>query len=63
MNVKQAHEYLGHLSKDTTRKMAKHLGITLSRGPLPVCKSRVIGKARQRKILKEMSGENKANKL
>ncbi len=63
INVKQAHEFLGHLSKDTTRMMAKYLGMTLSRGLLPVCKSCAIEKAKQRNIPKETSGENKATKF
>ncbi len=63
INVKQAHEYLGHLSKDTTRKMAKRLGMTLSRGSLPVCKPCTIAKAKQRNIPKETSGKNKATKF
>jgi hypothetical protein len=36
INVKQAYEYFGHLSKDTTRMTAKYLGVNLSRGSLPV---------------------------
>ena len=63
INVKQAHEFLGHLSKDTTRMMAKYLGMTLSRGLLPVCKSCAIAKAKQRNIPKETSGENKATEF
>jgi hypothetical protein len=60
INVKQAHEYLGHLSKDTTRMTAKYLGKNLLRGSLPVCKSYAIAKAKQRFFPKETSGENKA---
>ncbi len=63
INVKQAHEYLGHLSKDMTRQMAKHLGMTLSRGSLPICESCAIAKSKQRNIPKETSGENKATKF
>ncbi len=59
INVKQAHEYLGHLSKDTTRKTALQLGMNLSRGMLSVCESCAIAKARQRNVLKETSEENK----
>jgi hypothetical protein len=63
INVKQAHEYLGHLSKVTTRMTAKYLGMILLRGLLPVCKSCAIAKAKQRNIPKEMSGENKATEF
>jgi hypothetical protein len=62
-NVKQAHEYLGHLSKDTTRMMAKYLGMILSRGLSPVCKSCAIAKAKQRNIPKETSRENNATEF
>jgi hypothetical protein len=63
INVKQAHEYLGHLSKDTTRMTAEYLGMTLLRGLLPVCESCPIAKAKQRNISKETSGENKATEF
>ncbi len=46
INVKQAHEYLGHLSKDTTRLTAKYLGMNLLRGTFPVCKLCAIAKAK-----------------
>ncbi len=59
INVKQAHEYLGHISEDTTRKMALQLGMNLSRVKLPVCESHAIAKARQRNVPKETSEENK----
>ncbi len=60
INVKQAHEYLGHLSEDTTRKTALQLRMNLSRGALLVCESCTIAKARQRNVPKETSEENKA---
>ncbi len=60
INIKQAHEYLGHFREDMTRKMALQLGMNLSRGMLPVCESCTIAKARQRNVPKETSEENKA---
>jgi hypothetical protein len=63
INVKQAHEYLGHLSKDTTRMTAKYLGMILLHGLFPVCESCTIAKAKQRNIPKETSGESKATKF
>jgi hypothetical protein len=59
INVKQAYEYLGHLSEETKRKMALQLGMNLLRGMLPVCESCAIAKARQRNVSKETSEENK----
>ncbi len=63
INVKQAHEYFGHLSKDTTRMAAKYLGIILLRGSLPVCESCTIAKAKQRNIPKETSEEKKTTEF
>ncbi len=63
INIKQAHEYLGHLSEDTTRKMAHQLGMNLLRGMLPVCESCAIAQAKQRNVSKETSEENKAHEM
>jgi hypothetical protein len=63
INVKQANEYLGHLSEDTTRKMAHQLVMHLSRGMLPVRESCAIAKARQRNVPKETSEENKVQEF
>jgi hypothetical protein len=51
------------LSKDTTRLTAKYLGMNLSRGTFPVCKSRAIAKAKQKNVPTETSGANKATEL
>jgi hypothetical protein len=63
INVKQAHEYLGHLGENTTRLTAKYLGMNLSRGTLPVCKSCAIAKVKQKNVPKETSGANKATEF
>ncbi len=63
INVKRAHEYFGHLSKDTTRLTAKYLGMNLLRGTLPVCKSCAIAKVKQKNVPKETSGVNKATEF
>ncbi len=63
INVKWAHEYLGHLSKDTTGLIAKYLGMNLLRGTLPVCKLCAIAKAKQKNLPKETSGANKATEF
>jgi hypothetical protein len=60
INVKRAHAYLGHLSKDTTRLTAKYLGMNLLHGTLPVCELCAIAKAKQKNVPKETSGANKA---
>jgi hypothetical protein len=63
INVKWAHEYLGHLSKDTTRLTAKYLGMNLVHGTLPVCKLCAIAKAKQKNVPKETSGASKATEF
>ncbi len=63
INIKQAHEYLGHLSEDMTRKTAHQLRMNLLRVMFPVCKSCAIAKARQRNVAKETSEENKHRSL
>jgi hypothetical protein len=63
INVKRAHEYLGHLSEDTTRLTATYLGMNHLCGTLPVCKSCAIAKAKQKNVPKEASGDNKATEF
>jgi hypothetical protein len=46
--IQLAHDRLGHSHKDMTRKMAKELGRTLSRGSLKPCGGCLAGKAKQR---------------
>jgi hypothetical protein len=43
MNVEEAHRLLGHQSEEATRKTAKHLGWTLTKGSLPTCLPCTIG--------------------
>jgi hypothetical protein len=38
-NIKKEHELLGHNNENNTRQLASHLGWTITRGPLGVCKS------------------------
>jgi hypothetical protein len=56
MSIQRAHDCLGHLSKDTTRKMAGILGIGLSRGALPICESCTVSKSKQMNVSKESVG-------
>ena len=43
--IKQAHDELGHMSEDMTRKVAKELGWTIVRGTMKICESCAKGKA------------------
>jgi hypothetical protein len=63
IHIKQAHEYLRHLTEDMTRKTAHQLGMNLLKGTLPVCESCAIAKARQRNVPEETSEENKAQEF
>jgi hypothetical protein len=53
VNIKWAHDCLGHLSKDVTHKIAAQLGMELSRMGFQTCEACVIGKAKQCNIPKE----------
>ncbi len=53
MNIKQAHDCLGHLSKDAIHKIVAQLGMELSRTAFKTCEACAIGKAKQRNIPKE----------
>ncbi len=63
INVKRAHEYLGHLSEDTIRLTEMYLGMNISHGTLPVCKLCAIAKAKQKNMPKETSGVNKGTEF
>jgi hypothetical protein len=63
INIKPAHESLGHLSEDTARLTTKYLGMDLLRGLLPVCESCAIAKTKQRNVPKETSGGSKAKEF
>ena len=52
MNVEKAHRILGHHSEETTRKIAKHLGWTMTKGSIKTCLPCTIGKARQKNTIK-----------
>jgi hypothetical protein len=53
VNIKWAHDCLGHLSKDVTCKIAAQLGLELSRTEFQTFGACAIGKAKQCNILKE----------
>ncbi len=61
-SVKRAHKCLGYLGEIMTCAAAAHLGMTLSKGALPVCKSCAIGNANQN-IPKGICDESKATKF
>ena len=55
--IQQAHDHLGHLHEDITRKVAKRLGWTLSRGSLKPCEACAAGKAKQKNVPKDRDHE------
>ncbi len=57
VNIKRAHKCFGHMNEIATRKTAAQLGMELSRTGFPTCESCAIGKAQQRNVPKESSGE------
>jgi hypothetical protein len=54
MNIKTAHDVLGYMDEENTRKTAKYLGIDITRGTLKPCKDCAAGKAKQKKCPKKL---------
>jgi hypothetical protein len=52
MNISQAHAKFGHSNEGDTRKMAKEMGITITRGTLGPCDACMIAKAKQKNVPK-----------
>ena len=59
--MNRLHDMLGHINETSCRAIPKHLNIQTSKGPLTVCESCAIGKAKQ-KPLKKNKGHSKAMK-
>ncbi len=55
--IKHAHECFGHMNEIATCKIAAQLGMELSWTGFAMCESCAIGKAQQRNVPKESSGE------
>ena len=53
LNIKKAHELLGHMNEEMTRKAAKHLGWEITKGTMKTCESCAIGKAKQKNVPKK----------
>ena len=53
MTIQKAHERLGHTNEELTRKTAKLLGWTISKGVLGNCEYCAIGKAKQKNIIQK----------
>ncbi len=62
-SMKRAHKCFGHLREMMTCAAAAHLGMTLSRGALPVCESCEMAKAHRHYMPKDVSDDNKALKF
>ena len=50
VSVKTYHEHLGHIGEDETRRIAKVLKQTLTKGTLKPCEACAIGKAKRRNL-------------
>ena len=57
MTILAAHRLLGHKSEESTRRTAKALGITISRGSMPVCEACALSKAKQKNVPKKSTSE------
>ena len=56
LTLSQAHERFGHCGEDSTRKIAKVLGVGLKSGTRAACVACTIGKAKQEKCAKNQRG-------
>ena len=52
INVDDAHEVLGHISRPMTASIARHLGWTVSGKP-SICEGCAVGKAQQQNVNKK----------
>jgi hypothetical protein len=50
MTINEAHNHFGHMGEETTKAMAKALGITLKPGAMVPCEACATGKARQKNL-------------
>ena len=50
MSIKTAHEKLGHMSEEITRKTARTLGWPITRGSLKTCEPCALGKSKQKNV-------------
>lgn len=56
MNIQQAHDKLGHMGEDLTRKAAKALGWIITRGTLGVCQNCAEAKAKKKSVPQKGDG-------
>jgi len=61
VSMNRVHDMLGHINETSCRAIAKHLNIHISKGPLTVCESCAMGKAKQ-KPLRRNKSHSKATK-
>jgi hypothetical protein len=57
LSIQQAHQRFGHCNEDTTRQVAKALGVELTRGALNACEACSVAKAKQNNVTKESDHE------
>lgn len=55
LSPNEAHHLFGYHNKNRTREIAKALGIVLTKGPMEVCKSCAIAKAKQKNTTHDTS--------
>jgi hypothetical protein len=57
LTILAAHQMLCHKSEDSTRRTAKALGITITRGNMPVCEACTLSKAKQKNVPEKSTSE------
>jgi hypothetical protein len=56
MNIKMAHDKLGHMGEELKRQIAKALGWVITRGTLGMCQDCVEAKAKKKSVLQKTDG-------
>ena len=52
ISINKVHEMFGHINETSCRSIAKHLDVKITKGPMAVCESCAVGKAKQKPLSK-----------
>ena len=52
ISINKVHEMFGHINETSCRSIAKHLDMKITKGPMAVCESCAVGKAKQKPLSK-----------
>ena len=55
ISINKVNEMLGHINEISYRSIAKHLDVQIAKGPMAVCESCAMEKAKQKNIEQEQT--------